>query len=928
MKYDMRLSVLFATVLLGLSGTWVNAQVVPDQTLGGENSVVNSQTVRGLPAQLIQGGSQRNTNLFHSFSQFNINAGQAAYFSNPTGISNILTRVTGTGSSQINGTLGVLGSANLFLLNPHGVIFGETAVLDLQGSLFTTSAERFQFADGSEFGASNPRSPSVLAVNVPVGLGFGSDPGPLINNGANVSLPPQQSFTFAGGNIRLRGGMIAVPNGQIALISSAGNQQVSLRRMTGDWTFQGLENFGDIELSQGAIADSSGDGGGRIDLQGRNVALQSGSTLFAVTLGRTNGRGVEIQAADSLDLSGADIAGSPSTILVRTLGPGRGGNLNIQAPQLLLRDGAFIGVDSLPVPVGEGEAEDLNVGDAGNALIQAQTIEFSGRDRSGTGSLLGAATFTLGKGGNIEIIADQFSLREGASINASTFSSGEGGDIKITAGNLSLDDASVITVATLGSGNSGNLTLMLRTLAVRDGSQVGPGTFAAGDSGDLLVSASESIDIAGVGSFLDEQGNLRLASSGLFASVEPDLMGNGSTAGNGGRLTIETGRLTVADGGKIATNTSGTGNAGDIFIRAETVDVSSAFIDFSDSRNGITSSVERIGSGQGGNVTVEAQRIRVFDGGQISASSLGQGDAGNVAIQSQQVQVQGASADGFTSQIAALSANEFTAGSVDITAQTVELRDGAELTVSSQGNAGNLIIRNADLLLVSDGSSLRAETQAGNRGNIEVVAKQVQLQRQGQITTNASDQANGGNISFTSETLVLLENSEITANAVQGQGGNIGIETQGLFRSPESRITAASELGIDGTIDISVLDTDHQNALIEQSTTLADPSELVANSCLSKRNGDQGRFVISGNGGTPFSPFDPLPLTYRVLPDSAAASKASASRVQGETPETSIQEANQLRVQPNGDVQLVVAGSELYSAAQVICATPELTEES
>ncbi len=274
-----------------------------------------------------------------------------------------------------------------------------------------------------------------------------------------------------------------------------------------------------------------------------------------------------------------------------------------------------------------------------------------------------------------------------------------------------------------------------------------------------------------------------------------------------------------------------------------------------------------------------------------------------------------------------MSNSEFEAGSVMISAQTVRVMDDGVLSVSSRGNAGNLTIRDADLLLVSNGASLEAETQAGEGGNIQVEAKQVQLQRQGLITTNASGPANGGNINLTSDTLVLFENSVITANALQGQGGNINIATQGIFQSPDSPISAASELGIDGTIDIAVLDLDPHSILLEQSTTFADSNLLVANSCLSKRNGDQGRFVLSGNGGTPFSPFDPLPLTYNVLPEEAIAT--------GELPPSSdkgldgsMQEANQLQVDPQGNVQLVVAGATLSEAEALICNASESREQS
>jgi filamentous hemagglutinin family protein len=92
--------------------------VVPDTTLGSQNSQLTPNvTVRGAQADRIDGGVQRGRNLFHSFQQFSVEADRRVYFSNPSGVSNILSRVTGSDPSNILGTLGVDGAANLFLIN-------------------------------------------------------------------------------------------------------------------------------------------------------------------------------------------------------------------------------------------------------------------------------------------------------------------------------------------------------------------------------------------------------------------------------------------------------------------------------------------------------------------------------------------------------------------------------------------------------------------------------------------------------------------------------------------------------------------------------------------------------------------------------------------------------------------------------------------
>lgn len=121
------------------------AQVIPDETLGSENSTVNSiDELR----DRIEGGAIRGENLFHSFEKFGIPEGMEIYFANPENISNIFSRITGNNISEIFGTLGVEGPANLFLINPNGIVFGENARIDVGGSFIATTAEKIHFGDG------------------------------------------------------------------------------------------------------------------------------------------------------------------------------------------------------------------------------------------------------------------------------------------------------------------------------------------------------------------------------------------------------------------------------------------------------------------------------------------------------------------------------------------------------------------------------------------------------------------------------------------------------------------------------------------------------------------------------------------------------------------------------------------------------------
>ena len=195
-------SLVFLTLIPGVAV----AQITPDSTLGEEKSVVESNGNR----DTINGGAIRDANLFHSFQEFNVDALREAYFANPDGINNIFSRVTGSNISNIQGVLGVLGNANLYLINPNGILFGENARLDVNGSFFATTADSVLFGDGFEFSAANPDAPQLLTINIPIGLRFRDNPAPITNrsvasvaNELGLQVDTGQTLALMGGNITL-----------------------------------------------------------------------------------------------------------------------------------------------------------------------------------------------------------------------------------------------------------------------------------------------------------------------------------------------------------------------------------------------------------------------------------------------------------------------------------------------------------------------------------------------------------------------------------------------------------------------------------------------------------------------------------------------------------------------------------------------------
>lgn len=191
---------LFFPAMIGcLLSSSSMAQVVPDKTLGNESSQVNSSDP---DTQQIDGGAIRGENLFHSFQEFNVKEGQTVNFSNPDGIAHIFSRITGNNISEILGTLGVLGSADLFLLNPNGIIFGRNSSLNVTGSFLATSASSIHFADGNKFTTTNVPDKPLLTISTPIGLGFEQPPGAIVNrsntNGDGLTIGGGETLALVG----------------------------------------------------------------------------------------------------------------------------------------------------------------------------------------------------------------------------------------------------------------------------------------------------------------------------------------------------------------------------------------------------------------------------------------------------------------------------------------------------------------------------------------------------------------------------------------------------------------------------------------------------------------------------------------------------------------------------------------------------------
>ncbi len=435
-------SLVIGGTLIASLGDCAFAQIVPDTTLGNESSTVTR--VRPTIDQ-INGGATRGTNLFHSFQEFNVGEGRSAYFTNPAGIENILTRVTGTNSSNILGTLGVIGgNANLFLINPNGIIFGANARLDVGGSFTATTANAIKLGDTGLFSASEPATSNLLTVR-PSALFFNAVASRAIVNqsrarslsrqtnslGGPVGLqvPTGQTLALVGGDVTIEGGNLTAAGGRIELGSVAGVGEVSLSQIGNRWLFgyDNIDAFGNIRLEGEAFVDASGEGGGDVQIQGAQLEMTQGSFIIANTLGSGNGGEILVRTSDTVALS------DDSQITADVLGSGTGGDLTITTGRLLLRDGAQVS----------------------------------------------ASTFGTGKGGTLSVTASD--------------------SLEVIGTSADGRPASGLFASTEGEGDAGDLTIATGRLLVRDGAQVtaGTGTRSTGKGGTLSVTALDSVEVIG-----------------------------------------------------------------------------------------------------------------------------------------------------------------------------------------------------------------------------------------------------------------------------------------------------------------------------------------------------------------------------------------------------------------------------------------------
>ncbi|HLF95777.1 MAG TPA: filamentous hemagglutinin N-terminal domain-containing protein [Methylococcaceae bacterium] len=762
----------------------------------------------------ISGGTLRTSNLFHSFGEFSLSPDESATFG-PTTASNIIGRVTGGSESIINGQINSASPANLYLINPAGMVFGASASLNVDGVFHATTADYLKMGDDSEFHAA-PQAGEVLSSAAPQAFGFLAPSAEIRVEGSRiVGTSANQGIQLAAGNITIENASIELPGGDISLraMNEAGEIAVIPNPDSDTSPASGTVTITNSTLK----GPEAGPPIGRVYLSGDQVNL-SGSNILAAADNAASGGNVWVKS-NALDLNS-------SSIFSTTKGSAQGGSIDVDTGQLLLRNGGYL------------DASTLGSGDAGNISIAAdESITLTGSREVGNqrvASSIRSTTGSSGKAGGITLETQSVNITNGGEIIGWTKGSGEGGTVEIFADTLSMDNGSIF-VSSYDQGNGGNLWVELeKSLVLTNNSALDANTSGSGLGGSIEIFAGQSIL---VDHSVIQNMSRSLADSppatgdaGIMTFSTPNLVlrnggiiNAGTTGfGDGGGITVDADNVVLRSGGVITAGTTGFGNGGIIDVHADTVLVTG-------SGNAVPSGIigTTTSSGDAALVSIGAREILIADGGIVSSSTNGTGEAGDVHVSADRLTIDNAvlrnssnaNASGGTGTIH-LHVDDLVVRNRGIIASemlgenpawTDPANDAGWSGGTVKGVIGNLLLDNGTISTTN-----KSMTSKGG-GEIDLRLGQATLQNGGAILSETWSNALGGDIHLSdmnvesgiapAASISLSGQSRISASArgnVTGNGGSVTLFANLLTLDDGSGIGATSESASDaGSVTVN-----------------------------------------------------------------------------------------------------------------------------
>ena len=797
--------------------------IATDGTLGAK------QSFSGTDVSIPQGlGKTVGKNLFYSFSEFNVKAGQTVTFkeAQPNSLDNVISRVTGKSGSDINGTLRSTpgGHADFYLINPNGVAFGPKAQIDVPAAFHVSTADELKLKDGGKFSAADPGA-STLSSAPPMAFGFlgtSKANNGLIKAAGSLGAKPIRTMDMVAGQIKVDpASTLSAPGGEIRLIALRGQGEAPAERLA-DHTLPlpqaapSGKNAGPVSIGS---LDTSGKGGGRIGIWGGAVktgAISANNTGAANPAAK---RTVEIHAG-TLALA-IESNGSRAGIAAQPQNSGKGGNIDVAVSGSFTLNSQII--TSGFASAKSGDAGHVSLKTGGNLTIRNEDA-FGNSSGIFTGSSGGTA-----RSGNISVLADgNILIGSRGTLDTSTGTSKPAGNVTLHAmGNLSIRDGGAITsAAKFSTGDAGNIQIHVdRALTLRDGGLIRTSTFADGDAGavDIETGGALAIDNAAGQSY-----------AGIFSRAEPGSIGKAAditlkahggllidnhgfvgtltgvfsqaaekSTGDAGKLSIavDHGALTMR-GGTIASSTGGRGSAGQVEVRAADIHLGQGAAITAEALAG-TGALEP-SSGKTANLSVAAQGGLSLSGqSQISLKNGGVAAAPS-EIKPGALTVSAARLTLDDSEITAATTGNVNAGPVTINAQSLSAMDASAISssTSASGAAGRVTVR-ADTLSL-DHSYITAEASATSAGRIEDAAQDgTRLEALRVDAANSLSLVNGSRISIrndgTGAAAASLATLRLSAPILSLDGSQVTAATSGNQRAGNLAISAASLSAIRGT---------------------------------------------------------------------------------------------------------------------------------
>ncbi len=792
----------------------------------------------------ITGGTRPGSgpNLFHSFGEFGVPANHTANFLNESGLatSNILGRVTGGNPSNIFGTVQTtgFGSANLFLMNPAGIVFGPNASLNVGGSVSFTTADYLRLADGARFNALPGVQDAAISSAPVAAFGFlGSNPGAITVQGSQLSVTYGQSIALVGGDITVQSGTlgngvtqsarVSAPSGHIQMASTAspGELLTGTLNVSPNVNGQSFGTLGTIDISQQSRLDVSGDHGGTISIRGGQFVLND-----AVLAANATGT----------DFHGGNGSSSPAEI-------------TLTADAVTLNNGSYITTDTYgPAPAGHitFNVNALTTDGAGPIRLHASPESFiSNPIISETGVLIETTSRSTnagaGAGGQIIIqgikgegsVAQHVNLTD-TILHARTFggtAETRPSSLSITTDTVALSDQVILYTTSNGATPAGNVDLHVNTLRSNMNAD---GTFIDGrpvliggptELEDTSAGPPGIVTISGPGSGTTDPARLI-----MLGNTEIDTFASGGSSSKPAPI-IMTGDTVSLNNLTILVTTSGAtapAPAGDIVINANTLRIN-VHPDESPIANAnrvyLNSPSGRLDetagppgtvtiSGIGPELTDAAHLVSLYNA-QMSTAVEGGTQAlspGTITITADTMVMSG------RTSIFAFSTSPAPAGNIALNVNTLRSNvnpDGTPLndgqppsliasvgagTESGSGRGGTVTISGVTSgstdpakLIALNNTEVSTAVFGGTAGtrpaSITMTADTINVTNSPKINTDSAGGAPAGQIALTAKNLTIDHGTVSTSSSGRGSGGPIAITgIEGVFVKNGSTITASS----------------------------------------------------------------------------------------------------------------------------------------